>query len=74
MTCQQCGGEMKSVRLTAHGYELMAYTGAFKGFKGSAVEGLACPECGHMELRVKNPERLWKPEEKQMKSSEGGQE
>ena len=53
--------EMKAVTMTAYGFEVMANTGVFKG---SGVEGMVCPECGRLELRVKNPERLWKTKDK----------
>lgn len=61
MKCQDCDLEMKAVTMTAYGFEVMANTGAFKG---SGVEGMVCPECGRLELRVKNPERLWKTKDK----------
>ncbi len=61
MKCLECDCEMRPVQLTAYGFEVLASTGAFKG---CGVEGMACPKCGKLELRVKNPERLWKTEDK----------
>lgn len=60
MKCRECDLEMRTVHLAAYGYEVQASTGPFKL---CGVEGLTCPRCGRMELRVKNPERLWKTEE-----------
>lgn len=59
MKCQECGLELRPVVLTAYGYPVEASTGAFKI---CGVEEMACPKCGKVELRLKNPEKLWKTE------------
>ena len=61
MTCEKCGGEMKTVTPMGGMPSIPVYLsykkkGIFESEKQSPVDCRVCVQCGAIELRARNPE------------------